>query len=203
MENQKAELNSKLEAKNLALGNLHGTQEAKKMSLLELMAKVHEEDAEAVLAAKAYIRKPNEANLMHLLYELIDGQMIRESIICKYIPEKLTRDEKRADVYKANCNCYNYADDDCQDDYENDHKYSTFGEDDVDNEVDFEPDIAMYEVCHLWRGKMMTDEVFDTKDEALESISEYYSIDRKEGIKNTYFIRKFAFEKNELVVMED
>lgn len=187
MENQKAVLNSKLQAKNLNLGNLHGTQEAKKMSLLELMAKVHEEDAEAVLAAKAYIRKPNEANLMHLIYELIDGQMIRESIICKYIPEKLTRDEKRADVYKANCNCYRYDDDDCQDDYEN----------------GFEHDSAMYEVCHPWRGKMITDEIFDTKNEALEAIYEYYSIDRKEGIKNTYSIRKFAFEKTELVVMED
>lgn len=204
---EKTELISKLQDKNSKVGNLHGTKEAQKMSLLELMAKVHEEDAETVLAAKEYIRKPNEANLTHLLYELIDGQMIRESIIGKYVPEKLMRDSMRDDVYQANRNCYHYdenQDNDSQDDDSQDHiEYSTF--DDTDSEEDDETDEpadVMYEVCHWWKGELHTDEIFDTRDEAIKTIFEYHAIDRERGLNVKYIIKKFTLEESELVIME-
>lgn len=167
--------------KKQKIGNLHGTKEAEKMSLLELMAKVHEEDAEAVLATKDYIRKPNEANLMHLLYELIDGQMVRESVIRKYIPEKCECDNMRDDVYRANCNCYHYNDE---------YKPDTL------NEVD---DDVMYEVSHVWNGERVTDEVFDTKEEAQKAVMEYINSMEKHGVSMPYYINKFVLQSSEVV----
>lgn len=172
-------LMEKVSEKNSRLQGLKGTKEAKSMSLLELMAKVHEEDAETVLAAKDYIRKPNEANLLHLMYELVDGQMIRESIIEKYFPYQNDRDNMRNDVLKANCNCYDY--DDCE------------NEDNCECGYPDEDEKTVYELCFRTSdGEIDTEEIYGSKEEAIEAAIDFINCDRRNGIKVTYFINKYT-----------
>lgn len=150
--------------KNRTIHNLDSVDEEN--TLEGYLFHLSEEVGEVYLAAKEYKRKPNEANRAHFVYELVDVQLMSESIISKYYPKWERRDSIRADVVQANKNVYG-----------NHHEHK---------------EGKLWGLFHRENDKLELEDVYEDYGILMGDLKENLKIDRDNGINVDYIVRELA-----------
>lgn len=151
--------------KNRTIHNLDSVDEEN--TLEGYLFHLSEEVGEVYLAAKEYKRKPNEANKAHFVYELVDVQLMSESIISKYYPKWERRDSIRADVVQANKNVYG-----CKN-----QKGKLWG---------------LYHDENGDRKKIVLEDVYEDYDLLMKDLNKNLIVDRDNGINVDYIVRELV-----------